>query len=350
METGAPPAGEPGSERVSRAGLPWPSRTWYPWLRQWGISVTSVVGGVLTLFVFRREVTHVRWIIGYLLLLWLVFAVLSQARQALEARGHRLIVTAADYLIQTLYHGVLLFMLPVYWASATLSSGNAVFLGVLVVLALLATFDPLYRAVVHPFPWIGYVFLLISIFGTLNLALPLVGVPPGLALLLAAWMTVVALTPTLRRALALHWLPGLGAAALIGVAVAALIWAGRGWIPPVPLFLARSTITWDVGTVESLEPTVGAIRAEDLRQRGLVAHTDIYAPAGLTQAVHHVWRREGRLVDVVHLSPVHGGRRGGFRTFSRKTAFPADPVGRWTVDVVTASDQLIGRLRFRVVP
>jgi len=25
-------------------------------------------------------------------------------------------------------------------------------------------------------------------------------------------------------------------------------------------------------------------------------------------------------------------------------------VGRWTVDVVTASGQLIGRLRFRVVP
>ncbi len=50
------------------------------------------------------------------------------------------------------------------------------------------------------------------------------------------------------------------------------------------------------------------------------------------------------------LSPVHGGRREGFRTFSRKTGFPADPVGRWTVDVVTGSDQLLGRLRFRVVP
>jgi len=50
------------------------------------------------------------------------------------------------------------------------------------------------------------------------------------------------------------------------------------------------------------------------------------------------------------LSPVQGGRREGFRTFSRKTAFPDDPVGRWTVDVVTASGQLIGRLRFRVVP
>jgi hypothetical protein len=52
----------------------------------------------------------------------------------------------------------------------------------------------------------------------------------------------------------------------------------------------------------------------------------------------------------VSLSPVRGGRREGFRTYSRKTAFPADPVGRWTVDVTTSAGQLIGRLSFRVIP
>ena len=62
-----------------------------------------------------------------------------------------------------------------------------------------------------------------------------------------------------------------------------------------------------------------------------------------------LWRREGRIINVVRLTPVEGGRREGYRTFSRKTAFPADSVGRWTVDVMTASGQLIGRLRFRVV-
>jgi hypothetical protein len=56
------------------------------------------------------------------------------------------------------------------------------------------------------------------------------------------------------------------------------------------------------------------------------------------------------VISVVRLTPVQGGRREGFRTFSRKTAFPADPIGRWTVDVMTESGQLIGRLRFRVVP
>jgi hypothetical protein len=55
------------------------------------------------------------------------------------------------------------------------------------------------------------------------------------------------------------------------------------------------------------------------------------------------------VVDVVPLSPVRGGRREGFRTYSRKTGFPPVVAGRWTVDVVTDSGQLVGRVRFRVV-
>ena len=98
-----------------------------------------------------------------------------------------------------------------------------------------------------------------------------------------------------------------------------------------------------------MEPKPSAIHDAELQQRGLIAYTAIFAPAGLRQPVDHVWRRNGRAVDVVRLTAVEGGRRDGYRTFSRKTVFPADSVGRWTVDVVTAG-QLIGRLSFRVVP
>jgi hypothetical protein len=94
---------------------------------------------------------------------------------------------------------------------------------------------------------------------------------------------------------------------------------------------------------------VTAIHADELRQRGLTAFTAIYAPAGLRQPVAHVWKHNGRVTDVVSLAAVAGGRREGYRTWSRKTAFPANPRGRWTVDVVTTSGQLIGRLSFRVI-
>jgi hypothetical protein len=323
------------------------------WLRRWAVSLASLVGGLLTLFVFRRGLPHVAWIVGYLLLLWLLVAVLVQVRDTLEAsdrRGHRLVLTATEYTIQTLYPGVLLFLMPAYWAATTLTSPNALFLALLAALALLATFDPWYHAIVRPRPWLGYGFFLVSVFGALNLALPLVGVPPYAALVLAAWAAVVALTPAVCRAREWSWFRGGAVTVMAGIGMAVVASLGRGLVPPAPLFLARAELRWIVGSVDALEPVAQAVPAGALRERGLVAYTAIYAPAGLRQPVQHVWRREGRVVNVVPLRPVEGGRREGYRTFSRKAAFPADPAGRWTVDVMTVSGQLVGRLRFRVVP
>jgi len=313
----------------------------------WGISLSSLLGGLLTLFVFRRELPHVRWIIGYLLLLWLLFALSVQVREGFQAtRAGRLALNAADYTIQTLYHGVLLFLIPAYWASTTVKSANVVFLLLLVALALLATFDPWYRVAVERLPWITNVFFLVCLFAALNVALPLVGVPPLWALPVSAGIAVLALSPALRRSRRWPWRRVLSVTAVVGAAAAGLMLAVRAWMPPVPLFLARSVVARDVAGGEPVEPLGSTISVEDLR--GLVAFTAVYAPAGLQQPIAHVWRREGRVVSVVRLSPVHGGRREGFRTYSRRTVVPPDPSGRWSVDVVTDSGQLIGRLRFEV--
>lgn len=321
----------------------------FAWLRRWGVSVASLIGGLLALFVFRRELPHVRWIIGYLLLMWLLVALTVQVRDGFGAsKAGRLALTAADYTIQSLYHGVLLFLLPAYWASATLDAPNVVFLLVLIALALLATFDPWYRAAVEHVPAVTDVFFFVSLFAALNVALPLVGVPPFWAVLLSAWIAVVGVSPALRRSRRWPWRRALGTTAVTGVGVALLALAGRAWIPPAPLSLARATLARDVVDGEPVAPLGRRLGADDLR--GLVAFTAVSAPAGLRQPIAHVWRRDGRPVSVVPLSPVHGGRRDGFRTFSRKTVVPAEPWGRWSVDVVTDSGQLIGRLRFRVTP
>ena len=324
----------------------------FAWLTEWGVSFASLTGGVLTLFVFRRGLPNVAYLVGYLLLLWLVFAVLVELRQPLAESGRRsgrFVITAADYTIQTLYHGLLLFVLPAYWASTTLTSLNVIFLVVLVVLALLATFDPWYRAIVHPRPWAGYVFFVISIFAALNVALPLVGLPPFGALMASAFAASLAITPVVRRAGGRTWRAALRVTVAVGVVAAALAAVGRAWIPPAPLFMARSAILWDVLDLDNIEALPTAITAAEVKERGLVAYTAIYAPAGLRQSVSHVWRHRGRVVETVSLAPVLGGRREGYRTYSRKTSFPDDAEGRWSVDVVTESGQLIGRLRFRIV-
>lgn len=316
--------------------------------RVWGISIASAVGGILTLFVFRRGLPHVSLIVGYVLLLWILVAVLVQTRGVLAAsdrRTHRLVLAATEYTVQTLYHGVLLFLLPAYWAATTLTSYNVIFLLLLGALTLLATVDPWYHAVVHPYPWMGYVFFVVSLFGALNLALPLVYVPPAWALLSSAWLATVALTPAVCRARGWSWRLGFAVTALVGFFIAGGVVYVRIAIPPAPLFLANSRIAWDVGTIDSLEPP-SPIPAAALQSQGLVAHTAIYAPAGLRTPVQHVWRQNGVVINVIPLT-VEGGRQQGYRTFSRKHAFPASAQGRWTVDVMTRG-QLIGRLRFRV--
>jgi hypothetical protein len=317
------------------------------WLRRWGISLASLVGGLLTLFVFRRELPHARWIIGYLLLLWLLLALSVQLREGFQTtRAGRLALGAADYTIQSLYHGVLLFLLPAYWASTTLDSRNVVFLLLLIALVLLATFDPWYRAALGRLPATVDVFCFVSVFAALNVALPLVGVPPFRALLLSAWIALVALAPALRRSRRWPWPRALVTTGLAGAAAALIAFAATPWIPPAPLFLARATLARDVAGGEPVDPLGRALRADDLRR--LVAFTAVYAPAGLRQPIAHVWRRDGEIVAIVRLAPVQGGRREGFRTFSRKTVTPSEAAGRWSVDVVTDGGQLIGRLRFRV--
>src|SRR5438105_1323645 len=220
------------------------------WLRRWGASVASLGGGLLTLFVFRRGLPNVGWIVGYLMLVSLLFIVFIELR------------------------------LPL--ASAFLAS--------------------------------------------------------------------VALTPAVRRRRQSDWLAALRSTVAVAVVAATAVALGRVAIPPAPLFLARAELVWDVIGMDARELAPDTVGADELRQRGLVAYTAIYAPAGLSQPITHVWRRNGQVVNVVSLSPVQGGRQEGFRTYSRKTSFPADPAGRWTVDVETSSGQLIGRLRFRVTP
>src|SRR5262249_12862138 len=152
-----------------------------------------------TLFVFRRGLPHVGWIVGYLLLLWFLFLVLTQVRASLERRGKQLIVDAGDYAIQTLCHSLLLFILPAYYASATLTSANVVFLACLAAAALVTAVDPAYRHLIHPRAWRRHLLLGFSIFTALNVALPLVGLRPIVALEGSAALSVLSLAPALRR-------------------------------------------------------------------------------------------------------------------------------------------------------
>jgi hypothetical protein len=337
--------------RPAGAPAPWrqaSGRAWRGPLLRWGISLASLVAGLAILFVFRRGVPHVEWIVGYLVVLWLLFAVLTQMRARLATRGRHRVLLAADYTVQTLYHDVLLFVLPGYLASTTFDGPTLPFFVLLCVAAILTTIDPWYAAVVGPRPGLGRAFFAFALFAGLNVALPLLGVPPAWAVVGSAALAVAGLAPVAIVSGA-PWWRALGGVVGAGGLVAGLAWLLMPAIPPAPLHLVHPTMARDVQGLDPVAPLGARIAASTLTAGGLVAHTPVSAPAGLSQPILHRWRHQGRVVATVALtSPVRGGRAAGFRIYSRKTDFPADPRGWWSVDVVTASGQLIGRLRFTV--
>ena len=323
------------------------------WLGGWPISIASLSMGLAALLVFRRGLPHVGWIVGYLLLLWLLFVLITELRAPLTERGRDLVLTAADYTIQTLYHNLLLFVLPAYYAAATLDSRNVVFPALVAAGALVTALDPVYRRVVHPRPWLNHALLAFSIFAALNVALPLVGVQPILSLEASAVMAALALAPAFRREGFTGWLRAHGLALAAAAFALVLVWFARGLVPPAPLVLARAVAARAVAQLEPVEPVEGGVvsAATVLEWGELAAYTAVYAPAGLRQPIMHVWWRDRRpLARVILPTPVLGGRREGFRTFSRFTDLKGPVAGTYRVDVVTASGQLIGRLRFTITP
>jgi len=325
--------------------------SWLRWLGTWGVSAASFVLGLLTLFIFRRGLPHVGWIVGYLLLLWLLFAALTELRAGLEARGRHRVIGASEYAIQSLFHGLSLFVLPAYYAATTLDSSNVFFLIGVAVAALVTAVDPWYRRFVRPRRWLGLLLFGFSIFAALNVALPLVGIRPILALEGSAIFAALALSPALRRAHGIGWMSALRRAAALVCVAALLAWFGRALVPPAPLFIARALAARTIRMLEPVDVIEGSVPAARVVEWGeITAYTAVYAPGGLRQDIAHVWRRDGVVLARIRLSPVRGGRAEGFRTWSRRTDWRPPVAGRYTVDIVTSSDQLIGRLRFAIAP
>jgi uncharacterized protein DUF5924 len=202
------------------------------WLGGWPISIFSLVLGLAVLLVFRRGLPHVGWIVGYLLLLWLLFVLITELRAPLSEGGRGLVLSAADYTIQTLYHNLLLFVLPAYYAAATLDSRNVVFPALVAAGALVTALDPVYRRLVAPRPWLNHALLGFSVFAALNVALPLVGVQPILALEVSAVMAALALAPAFRREGLSGWLRAHALALAAAALALVLVWFARGLVPP----------------------------------------------------------------------------------------------------------------------
>jgi len=82
------------------------------------------------------------------------------------------------------------------------------------------------------------------------------------------------------------------------------------------------------------------------------AFSAIFSPKNLNLNIIHEWQRwdiaEGEWKTESNIKlPVIGGREGGFRTYSRRSNLAP---GKWRVNIKNEHNQLIGRLRFNIIP
>jgi hypothetical protein len=133
----------------------------------------------------------------------------------------------------------------------------------------------------------------------------------------------------------------------MGLALGAVAWFGRAYVPPATLWIAEAAITSAVDTeAKAPRDVLDVVPVAQAKESGVWAYTVIRAPRGLHESVFHEWYENGKFIVAVPLQ-ISGDREQGYRTWSHKTGFSGAPE-RWRVDVVTESGQLLGALRFRI--
>ena len=256
---------------------------------------------------------------------------------------------ALKLMLQGVHQEAFFFSLPFVILQWSGGAEYFLFTGLVAAAALVSIIDPLYfRLAAHRAVYFG--FHAWALFVALLVLLPLIFKwPTNFALDGAALLTALFALPSFWRVGGPR--PGYRWAMLVGVSVLIAtvpVWGAR-LVPPLTLSLEERAMAVSINR-SSREPLVTgrSFRVSDLND-GLYAYTAIRAPLGLGQEVSHYWFHNGEQVDRIGLH-LTGGRRQGYRTWSHKAHLPAPAVGDWRVEVRTDKNQIIGVLRFTVVP
>lgn len=314
------------------------------------VAVGSFLLGVASLVLIQRQEKVAQTLVFLLPLSWLAAAFEPQW-QRLAERGAwlRHSPLLVRYLMQALHQESFFFTLPFFLATTTWSSAQPLFLAVLAAFALVSMIDPLYFDHVVLRRGLLWSFHAAAGFTTVLTAAPMLwhittATSLWLAIAAGGLLSVPAFAAALPGTRWLRWPAAIVASLLLAAALSVLRFA----IPPATLRVHGALATQ---TIQAAERAPGAevktLRADALRAGGVYAWTPIHAPRGLAEQVVHQWWHEGRLIDSIPIE-VRGSREAGYRTWTHKASFPADPRGRWEVRVVTQSQQLIGVVRFRV--
>ena len=276
------------------------------------------------------------------------------AQHSLEkgGAGVRLRFFAMTYVIKNLYQGMLFFVLPFYFKSATWGAPNFAFVVLLGVCALLSTLDIVMDRVVMRRRAFASLFHGLTLFSCLNIVVPALfsNTRTLYSLLIAAGFTVLAfwtLHAPLRAFRKPKYLLMIVASIASGVAAA---YYGRVMVPPVPMHLSKGAVGPKQLPDGRLQLEVSELHVSAIRE--IHAVTDVVVPGGQGDRLRHVWRLDGaEISDVTAEVERASGLHGTIRLRSELSAgeLPKNLAGHWTIDIETEDGQLVGRVTFIVI-
>lgn len=320
----------------------------------WLHSLYALMLGAFVVTFAQKGLVYVRWVTLFLVAMWgiivLVFRIAGSGReQRLETQRDKVRFLLMTYVLKNLFQGMLFFLLPFYWKTATAGAGNWWFVVVLAASAILAALDVIFDRVLMRWRLAASIYFGIALFACLNLAIPaLLRIPAVWALSLAAIAASVGFF-TLHFPLRDFRSPKLLIILLLSTVSAwGVAFAGRRAIPPVPLVVAHAAVGPEILPDGRLALEVTTLHTDWVKE--MIAVTDVQTLADSGEAFVHVWRHSDAIVW--RLTPTRtamGGDRVRLQSMLRTEQLPADRVGAWSVDIETTSGQLVGRHTFTVI-
>ena len=340
-----PPIDRPSAQFES------PSASWFQRHKDkfwWLHSGYALLLGIGIMWLGARNYNYLRVTVFHVGFIWLsslfLPKLLSHPRLA-ERWAHRLQLFI-NYFNKNFYQQVLFFILPIYYASATLSSGNFLFVLLLGLSAILSTLDVIYDRHLSVRRSLTASFFAFNLFALINVMLPVLWSVSN------TWTTRIAAV-----------LAGIGFVTLYNpisqprrlrfefrVLAVTLLLAGaefgRSFIPPAPLRLVDAEFGsgFDRQTMR-VAPALRKLESgQGISVWGLTA---IRAPLGLQDRVQHRWYRNGRLLWASPFYEMTGGREEGFRIWTVYTFPSIEPGMALRLDLRTEGGQLIGRAEIK---
>ena len=310
----------------------------------WLHSIYALLFGVGIMWLGARNYNFLRVTVFHVGFIWLSSLYLPKLlnHPRLSPRWAGRLRLVVNYFNKNFYQQVLFFILPIYYGSATVSSGNVIFVLLLTISAVLSTLDVVYDRHLSVRRGLAALFFSFNLFALINVMLPVLwsignNWATRVSAVFAALGFVTIFQP-FSQVRYRQYAVAVGTALLLLV----LVEFGRPYIPPAPLRVVAARFGSDYQTeTKSVDRVLTEV--EPGQGRRLHVITPIKAPLGLEETVQHRWHKNGKLVWASPFIQVTGGREQGFRLWTNYLFDVIEPGAVVRVDAVTAGGQLIGR-------